>query len=77
MPLIAQRLASCADSFLGAALRDWVAIDPACDVRDPPGAALSRLVAAQLRLQDDDSRPTSAGAARLAGPTRARRKPPT
>ena len=36
VPAIAQRLASCADSFLGAALHDWVAIDPACDVRDEP-----------------------------------------
>ena len=35
-PVIAQRLASCADSFLGAALHDWVAIDPACDVRERP-----------------------------------------
>lgn len=53
VPLIAQRLSSCADSFLGATLHDWVAIDPACDVRDPPAAALSRLVAAQLRLDDE------------------------
>jgi hypothetical protein len=51
VPFIAQRLASCADHFLGAALHDWVAIDPACDVRDAPGAALSRLVDAQLRLE--------------------------
>jgi hypothetical protein len=54
VPLIAERLASCAESFLGAALCDWLAIDPACDVRDPPGAALSRLVSAQLRLQDEE-----------------------
>lgn len=53
VPLIAQRLASCAESFLGTALHDWVAIDPACDVRDPPGAALSALVAAQLQLQGE------------------------
>jgi flagellar biosynthesis protein FlhG len=46
---IAQRLASCAEGFLGAALHDWVAIDPACDVRDDPGAALRALVAAQLQ----------------------------
>jgi flagellar biosynthesis protein FlhG len=51
VPAIAQRLASCADSFLGAALQDWVAIDPACDVRDSPGEALCALVAAQLRAE--------------------------
>ncbi|MGL6112045.1 MAG: MinD/ParA family ATP-binding protein [Rubrivivax sp.] len=55
VPKIAARLASCAESFLGAALCDWVAIDPACDVREPPGVALSTLVAAQLRLQDDEA----------------------
>jgi flagellar biosynthesis protein FlhG len=54
VPRIAQRLASCAESFLGAALCDWVAIDPACDVREAPGAALSALVAAQLRLNADE-----------------------
>lgn len=48
VPAIAQRLASCAESFLGAALHDWVAVDPACDVRDEPGEALQALVAAQL-----------------------------
>ena len=50
VPVIAKRLASCAESFLGAALHDWVAVDPACDVREDPGAALRALVAAQLRL---------------------------
>jgi len=50
---IAQRLASCAEGFLGAALHDWVAIDPACDVRDDPGEALRALVAAQLQPQAD------------------------
>jgi flagellar biosynthesis protein FlhG len=49
VPLIAQRLAGCADSFLGAALHDWVVIDPACDVREAPAEALYALVAAQLR----------------------------
>jgi hypothetical protein len=52
-PAIAQRLASCADSFLGAALHDWVSVDPACDVRDDPGDALHALVAAQLRLDTE------------------------
>jgi flagellar biosynthesis protein FlhG len=48
-PTIARRLAGCAESFLGAALRGWVAVDPACDVREPPGEALAALVAAQLQ----------------------------
>jgi flagellar biosynthesis protein FlhG len=50
VPLIAQRLGSCAEDFLAAAVRDWVAIDPASDVRDAPGEALSALMAAQLQL---------------------------
>jgi len=52
-PAIAERLASCADSFLGAALHDWAAVDPCCDVRESPGPALMRLVAAQLQSQAD------------------------
>jgi flagellar biosynthesis protein FlhG len=55
--LIAQRLASCADTFLGASLREWLAIDPASDVRDEPSDALRALVAAQLRLGDDEVPP--------------------
>lgn len=54
VPLIAERLASCAESFLGAALREWLALDPACDVRDAPPAALSALLAAQLQLPAED-----------------------
>jgi flagellar biosynthesis protein FlhG len=57
VPAIARRLAGCAESFLGAALRDWVAIDPACDVREPPGEALSALVAAQLSLPAEPLQP--------------------
>ena len=53
VPRIAERLASCADNFLGAALHGWAAIDPACDVRDDPGAALRQLVAAQLQAPCD------------------------
>jgi flagellar biosynthesis protein FlhG len=53
VPAIAQRLASCAESFLGAALHDWVAIDPACDVRESPGEALQALVAAQLQPESE------------------------
>ena len=57
---IAQRLASCADSFLGAALRGWALVDPASDVRDAPGAALCSLVAAQLQPLPDAPLPTQA-----------------
>ena len=39
---IAQQIASCADGFLGAVLRDWMHIDPASDVNDPPTPALRR-----------------------------------
>jgi flagellar biosynthesis protein FlhG len=75
-PLIAQRLASCAENFLGAALREWVAVDPASDVRDPPGAALSALVAAQVQLQAAepetlDAAPAAAGWRARAEPSRA------
>jgi flagellar biosynthesis protein FlhG len=51
--LIAERLASCAQRFLGAELREWVAVDPACDVREAPAAALLRLTAEQLDADDD------------------------
>ena len=52
---IAQRLASCAESFLGVSLHAWVAIDPACDVRETPTDALLDLVAAQLGSDDDQA----------------------
>jgi hypothetical protein len=51
--VIARRLASCAEGFLGASVRDWVAIDPACDVREAPGAPLLRLVCEQVRPDVD------------------------
>jgi flagellar biosynthesis protein FlhG len=60
VPTIAQRLASCAESFLGAALHDWVAIDPACDVRESPSSELCALVAAQLRLDAEAHEPAAA-----------------
>ena len=46
---IAMQLATCADDFLGAVLRDWVRIDPACDANEPPSAGLRRLVRELLR----------------------------
>jgi flagellar biosynthesis protein FlhG len=54
---IAQRLASCAQSFLGASLHAWAAIDPACDVREAPADALVDLVAAQLGSDEQDAVP--------------------
>jgi hypothetical protein len=51
---IAMQLATCADDFLGAVLRDWVQIDPACDATEPPTLELRRLVREQLRSADPD-----------------------
>jgi len=52
---IAMQIATCADDFLGAVLRDWVLIDPACDPNDAPTAALRRLVREQLQAALDDT----------------------
>lgn len=41
---IATQLAHCADSYLGAALHDWVQIDPASSPCEPPSPELRRLV---------------------------------
>jgi len=46
---IAMQIATCADDFLGAVLRDWVQIDPACNATDAPTPPLRRLVREQLR----------------------------
>ena len=46
---IAMQIATCADDFLGAVLRDWVQIDPACDATEAPTRELRRLVREQLR----------------------------
>jgi flagellar biosynthesis protein FlhG len=45
---IAQQLASCADMFAGAVLRDWAQLDPASDTNDAPTPALRRLVRERL-----------------------------
>jgi len=45
---IAMQIATCADDFLGAVLRDWVRIDPACDATEAPTIELRRLVREQL-----------------------------
>jgi flagellar biosynthesis protein FlhG len=49
---IAASLGHCADGFLGAALRDWALIDPAGDPAEDPDEALSRLLDAQLDLDE-------------------------
>ncbi len=46
--LVAERVARCADDFLGAALHDWVAIDPAECATDLTSDPLQRLVREQL-----------------------------
>lgn len=46
---IAMQLATCADDFLGAVLRDWATLDPAADPTEPPTPALRRMVAEMLR----------------------------
>lgn len=48
---IAIQLATCADDFLGAVLRDWVRLDPATDPGAPPCEALRRWVRETLRLE--------------------------
>jgi flagellar biosynthesis protein FlhG len=62
---IAMQLATCADDFLGAVLRDWVRIDPACDASDAPSPQLRRLVREQLLSARGDAalaRPAAAAA---------------
>lgn len=52
---IAARLGSCADTFLGAVLHDWAAVDPLADALAAHDAALGRLLAAQLALDEAGS----------------------
>ena len=56
---IAMQLATCADDFLGAVLRDWVRLDPATDATEPPCEPLRRWVRETLRL---DAAPASMAA---------------
>lgn len=49
---IAASLGSCADGFLGAALRGWALIDPAGDPAEAADEALARLLSAQLELEE-------------------------
>lgn len=77
---IADRLADCADRFLGAALADWALVDPTRDVDEPLPAALCRIAAAQLHtVQALPAGPHAvrlpAGGAADSNPTPARRLP--
>ena len=62
---IAMQIATCADDFLGAVLRDWVRIDPACNPTDAPSPALRRLVREQLRAALGEDAVTAMPAALL------------
>jgi flagellar biosynthesis protein FlhG len=61
---IARQLADCADRFVGAALHDWAAVDPAADAGEPPDAGLLRLAGALLETGQDSAvgRPPMLGA---------------
>lgn len=50
---IAMQIATCADDFLGAVLRDWVQLDPAASPTEAPTPALRRLVCQTLRRPYD------------------------
>jgi hypothetical protein len=56
LPHIASTLASCADTFIGAAVTAWSAVDPASGADEMPADSLRRLVAAQLGLDDEPTR---------------------
>ncbi len=64
---IAMQIATCADDFLGAVLRDWVRIDPACDATESPTPELRRLVRELLGPRDGQA---SVASASLPAPTR-------
>jgi flagellar biosynthesis protein FlhG len=63
---IADRVADCADRFLGAALRDWAGVDPHLAFDQPASADLVRLAAGQLELSDRGSFSRRTGAAAMA-----------
>jgi len=46
---IAERLADCADRFLGTTVCDWALVDPSADLDEPLSRELQNLAAAQLR----------------------------
>lgn len=60
---IADHLALCADTFLGALLQDWALVDPACHATEAPPPALRRLARGLLQ-------PVPAAVAAAASPPR-------
>lgn len=77
--LVAERVARCADGFLGAVLHDWVAVDPAEPATDTPSLSLQRLARELLacalpqRLSDSGFAALAADAQRSALPAHAPR----
>ena len=69
---IAMQLATCADDFLGAVLRDWAAIDPAADPNLPPPPALRRLV---MQLLEATAQPAAFASSTFASPATPRAAP--
>ena len=59
---IAMQMATCADDFLGAVLRDWVRIDPASDATETPTPELRRVVRELLRTAQGEDVPARAPA---------------
>jgi flagellar biosynthesis protein FlhG len=57
---IAMQLATCADDFLGAVLRDWVQLDPASSAHEAPTPALRRLVRELLKADVPEHAPAAA-----------------
>jgi flagellar biosynthesis protein FlhG len=48
---IASTLSDCADQFVGASMHDWASMDELASARQPPNAALRRLVAAHFEVE--------------------------
>ena len=51
---IAMQIATCADDFLGAVLRDWMQVDPACDPRTDSTPAMRRWVRDTLQPAESE-----------------------
>lgn len=72
---IAAQLARCADTFLGAVLRDWTLVDPTAHGQDQPGDALRCL--ARTLLAEPRAGARAAGDARAAAGFAPRRATPS
>jgi hypothetical protein len=53
VPRVAERMSSCGDQFLGAALHDWIVLDPAADANEPVGEELMHLALGLLAADSD------------------------